>query len=118
MWVSISPSTARVAGNFYFFSGSGFYYQTTEALCAQRLGGVSVRSEILKTIPVHSLTNHERTGMGYASTAIPFSRAISVNAPARCAACFPVIPYVLNFQTFVAPGITPVIPFSSSAEEK
>ncbi len=51
----------------------------------------------------------------YSFTMSPFSFAISANDRARCSACFRFMPYVLNFQTFVAPGMTPVIPFSSSA---
>jgi len=45
----------------------------------------------------------------------PFSSAMATNAAARYSACFWVEPYVLNFQIFVAPGITPVTPRSVSA---
>jgi hypothetical protein len=47
-----------------------------------------------------------------------FSFAIVTKASARYEAWCGVDPYVLNFQIFVAPGITPTIPFSSRADEK
>ena len=44
--------------------------------------------------------------------------AISLKAVARYSACESVIPYVLNFHTFVAPGMIPTIPFPFRALEK
>ena len=44
----------------------------------------------------------------------PFSSAMATKAAARYSACFCVEPYVLNFQIFVAPGMTPVTPRSVS----
>ncbi|WML68238.1 MAG: hypothetical protein METHP_01837 [Methanoregula sp. SKADARSKE-2] len=73
---------------------------------------------ISRSVTGFSLCRKMRKGSGPYETLSPFSLAISTNAWARYSACFRVVPYVLNFQTLVAPGIRPVTPLSSRALEK